>query len=110
MSTRKISKVGIYSFAMTIPKEIIKKLRWRERQKVEVLRKGRSIVIKDKKYIYLFLGISIFHLANLYHNWWAPRINFLVSVLTQEVIVNGLILFAIGSFSFLLIQYTKENR
>lgn len=46
---RKIRKVSTHSYAITLPKSIIKKWKWKERQKVELLvkDKNRKIVIKD---------------------------------------------------------------
>lgn len=66
--------------------------------------------VEKRSVFWIFIIVSVFHLANLYHNWWAPRIDILVNFLSWGAVINGLILFAIGSFSFLLIQYIKENR
>ena len=44
---RKITKVGNYSYSVTVPKELIKKLGWRERQKVVVKISGKGLNIKD---------------------------------------------------------------
>jgi antitoxin component of MazEF toxin-antitoxin module len=44
---RKLSKVGKYSYAVTIPKDLIKKLGWKERQKLVVKLSGRGLNIKD---------------------------------------------------------------
>jgi len=44
---RKITKVGRASFCVTIPVEIIKELKWRERQKVRVKLSGKKIIIED---------------------------------------------------------------
>ncbi|HOL54155.1 MAG TPA: AbrB/MazE/SpoVT family DNA-binding domain-containing protein [Candidatus Paceibacterota bacterium] len=47
---RKLSKVGRgKSFAVTIPIEYVRKLRWKERQKLMVELKNQSIIIKDWK-------------------------------------------------------------
>ncbi len=46
---RKITKVGKYSYAITVPKDMIKKLRWREHQKVVVKQRGKSLIINDWK-------------------------------------------------------------
>lgn len=46
-SVRKITKVGGKSFCVTIPIEVIKKLRWRERQKVVVTLSGKKVIIQD---------------------------------------------------------------
>ncbi len=47
---RKISKLGKYSYSITVPKDIIKKLGWREKQKVVVKICGDGLRIKDWKY------------------------------------------------------------
>ncbi len=45
---RKITKVGGgASFAVTLPIEYIRKLNWRERQKVVVNLRGQKITIED---------------------------------------------------------------
>ncbi|MBU2082004.1 AbrB/MazE/SpoVT family DNA-binding domain-containing protein [Patescibacteria group bacterium] len=45
---RKITKVGGgASFAVTLPIEYIRKLNWRERQKVVVILRGQKITIED---------------------------------------------------------------
>ena len=46
---RKISKSGKGSHYVTIPVEFIRKLRWRERQKVVVEKRGENLLIKDWK-------------------------------------------------------------
>jgi len=37
------------SYAVTLPMEIIKELKWREKQKVIIKRRGRGIIIEDWK-------------------------------------------------------------
>lgn len=44
---RKLTKVGEKSLAVTIPIEIIRELRWREKQKVVVKRVRGGVEIKD---------------------------------------------------------------
>ncbi len=46
---RKLTRVGRVSLAVTIPIEIVKGLKWRERQKVVVKRSGEKIIIEDWK-------------------------------------------------------------
>ena len=47
---RKLSKTGGgKSFAITLPMEYIKKLKWKEKQKLQVEMKGRTIFVKDWK-------------------------------------------------------------
>jgi len=48
-SIRKLTKLGGKSIAVTIPIEIIRKLKWRERQKVVVKLRGKKITIEDWK-------------------------------------------------------------
>ena len=49
-TVRKLSKVGAgKSFAVTLPIEFVRKLKWKERQKLTVELKARHLVIKDWK-------------------------------------------------------------
>ena len=43
---RKITKTGDYTYYVTIPKEELEHLGWRERQKVRVRRIGKRLVIE----------------------------------------------------------------
>jgi bifunctional DNA-binding transcriptional regulator/antitoxin component of YhaV-PrlF toxin-antitoxin module len=47
--TRKITKVGGYSYAITLPREIVKKFKWREKQKVELIidESKEEIIVRD---------------------------------------------------------------
>lgn len=44
---RKITKVANHSFSVTMPIEIMEKLKWKEHQKVVVRRSGKKIIIED---------------------------------------------------------------
>jgi len=46
---RKLTKTGSHSFTINVPKEIVKNLKWRERQKIEItFDEGRKqFVVKD---------------------------------------------------------------
>ena len=46
---RKITKIGGKSYGIIIPIEIIRELKWKERQKVVLELKRRRITIKDWK-------------------------------------------------------------
>lgn len=46
---RKIIKNGRGSYYINIPKELMKELRWKERQKLVIKRKGKDIVVSDWK-------------------------------------------------------------
>jgi antitoxin component of MazEF toxin-antitoxin module len=44
---RKLTRVGKTSISVTIPIEIVKDLKWKERQKVVVKQSGKKIIIQD---------------------------------------------------------------
>jgi antitoxin component of MazEF toxin-antitoxin module len=46
---RKIMRLGKASLAITIPKDFLLELGWREAQKVVVKKRGKTIVIEDWK-------------------------------------------------------------
>lgn len=46
---RKLTRVGKASFAVVLPVDYMAKLKWKEKQKLKVFLKGRSIVIRDWK-------------------------------------------------------------
>jgi len=48
-NTRKLTRVGGTSLSVTIPVDIVRKLGWKERQKVIVKKAGPGISVKDWK-------------------------------------------------------------
>ena len=44
---RKLSRIGDKSIGLTLPIEIVRELKWREKQKVVVHKRGRKIIIDD---------------------------------------------------------------
>lgn len=46
---RKLTKVGKKTIAVTIPIEIVRELKWKERQKVTVKKVRGGVLIKDWK-------------------------------------------------------------
>ena len=46
---RKITKSGSTSLGITLPIEILRELKWKEKQRVIVRRKGKSLIITDWK-------------------------------------------------------------
>lgn len=46
---RKLTRVGKASFCVTLPVEYVAKLNWKEKQKLKVRLKGRSLIIRDWK-------------------------------------------------------------
>jgi hypothetical protein len=49
LNKRKLTKMGRKSLGLTLPKDIVKKLKWKEGQNVMVKQQGRLVVIKDAK-------------------------------------------------------------
>jgi bifunctional DNA-binding transcriptional regulator/antitoxin component of YhaV-PrlF toxin-antitoxin module len=41
---RKLKKTGRYSYTLTIPKEMIEKYGWKEKQKIVITDKGRGVL------------------------------------------------------------------
>lgn len=46
---RKLAKSGKTSLAVTIPRDFVVELGWREKQKVTVKKQGKDIIISDWK-------------------------------------------------------------
>lgn len=46
---RKVTRVGKRSLSINIPAEIVDQLKIREKQKLTIITKGKSIIIKDWK-------------------------------------------------------------
>jgi antitoxin component of MazEF toxin-antitoxin module len=44
---RKLSRIGDKSIGLTLPIEMVRKLKWREKQKVVVKLRGKKITIED---------------------------------------------------------------
>lgn len=44
---RKLSRIGDRSIGLTLPIEMVRKLKWREKQKVVVKLRGKKITIED---------------------------------------------------------------
>lgn len=44
---RKIYKGGKYSYVVSIPKELVKELGWKEKQYVEITKKGKKLQVQD---------------------------------------------------------------
>lgn len=46
---RKVTRVGKRSLAIVLPAEIVKELKIREKQRLTIATKGKSVIIKDWK-------------------------------------------------------------
>jgi antitoxin component of MazEF toxin-antitoxin module len=44
---RKLTKQGKASIAVTLPLDFVRKLKWKEKQKVVVVLKGKTLTVKD---------------------------------------------------------------
>lgn len=47
--TRKITRLGKGSLAVTLPAGLVRSLGWREKQRVVVKKKGGALVVRDQK-------------------------------------------------------------
>lgn len=67
----------------------------------------------DKKIRFLVLALAMIHFINLYHFFWVPRVDFLVSLLSNNFVEKGIIILNIGLFFFLGKQifnnYSSKN-
>ena len=48
-NVRKLARMGGSSIGLTLPIEILRQLKWREKQKVVVKKRGKGILISDWK-------------------------------------------------------------
>ena len=48
-NVRKLTRIGDKSIGLTLPIEMVRELKWREKQRVVVKKQGKSIIIKDWK-------------------------------------------------------------
>jgi len=46
-SVRKLTRIGAYSYYVTLPKDALVELGWRRGQKLVVRRSGRKLIIED---------------------------------------------------------------
>ena len=44
---RKLSRIGDHSLGLTLPIDIVRELKWQEKQKVVVKKRGKGILITD---------------------------------------------------------------
>jgi len=44
---RKLSKKGKYTYYIVLPADMVAKLHWKERQRLELSRRGKKIIIED---------------------------------------------------------------
>lgn len=63
----------------------------------------------NKKYIHVYIFVSAFLLINMYHNWWAPRIDPLVSLFSSMYFINSMIVVLISLFGVLLLRYIRKD-
>ncbi|MCX6765617.1 MAG: hypothetical protein NT136_01490 [Candidatus Moranbacteria bacterium] len=47
--TGKLMKMSRYSYGAVIPKDFVKKLKWKEKQKISIKIKRKNIIISDWK-------------------------------------------------------------
>ncbi len=61
----------------------------------------------NKKLMRVFVFVSLFHFINLYHNWWAPRFDPAVTVLTDLRVIRFLIILFLTSFIYVMVQFIR---
>ncbi|MDP2946872.1 MAG: hypothetical protein Q8N88_02045, partial [Nanoarchaeota archaeon] len=62
-----------------------------------------------KSYFYLFIILGLIHFLNLYHFWWQPNIPFLVELLSNMMVIRGIIGISLGIFFYLLTKFLKDE-
>jgi Gpi18-like mannosyltransferase len=62
-----------------------------------------------KKLLYLYIFVSAFLFINMYHNWWAPRIDVLVTVVSNMLFINSMIVLLIAAFIVLIYKYFRKE-
>jgi Gpi18-like mannosyltransferase len=63
----------------------------------------------ERKFISIFAFVSIYKFINMYHNWWAPRIDLLVNIFSKPAFINGISLMLLGIFVVILLQYLRKE-
>lgn len=48
-NVRKLTLVGKASLSVTLPKELVNELKWKNKQRVTVVRKGSKVIVSDWK-------------------------------------------------------------
>lgn len=48
-NVRKLSRIGDKSIGLTLPIDFVRELKWREKQKVVVKKRGNKLIIEDWK-------------------------------------------------------------
>jgi len=48
-SVRKLTKVGGNTLSVTLPRDLVSELKWKDKQKVVVKKKGSTLIIRDWK-------------------------------------------------------------
>lgn len=62
-----------------------------------------------KEWLYCFIMLSVIHFFNLYHFWWSPRIPFLVSFLSNLIVIRGIIIVNLIIFVYFLIHFLQDG-
>jgi len=68
------------------------------------------LVTLKKKLLPIFIFVSIFHFINLYHDWWAPRVDLLTLLLSDTNIIKIMVGITLTSFVFLAITFFKPQK
>ncbi|MDO8340402.1 MAG: hypothetical protein Q7T59_00330 [Candidatus Woesebacteria bacterium] len=66
------------------------------------------VAVADKKIRKLFYFFSTMHLLNLYHFWWVPKIDILVSILSNYLVEKTLLTLNLIFFIYLIYLFLKD--
>ncbi|OGK38469.1 hypothetical protein A3F34_00210 [Candidatus Roizmanbacteria bacterium RIFCSPHIGHO2_12_FULL_44_10] len=67
------------------------------------------LAIANKKYRRIFVLLSIFHMANLYHNWAVPPVDLLINAIRNAFFENAMIIVGLGAFLVLFKNYLEDS-
>lgn len=66
--------------------------------------------VKVRKLIPIFIFVSLFYVINLYHDWWAPRVDFFVNVISNINVIQNLVVLLLIAYLFLWGYYFKAGK
>lgn len=71
---------------------------------------GAVIAGFNKKWYGLFWVISVIHFLNLYHFWWLPKIPLLIALLSNLLVIKGIIMISLLIFIYFLFKFLNLKK
>lgn len=62
------------------------------------------VSITNKQYRYVFYFLSVFHVLNLYHDWWSPSLGFIEPILSTFPVIAMMTIIALSIFFLIYIE------